>query len=329
MGVLTEFAAVVALPLAITAHQNVFGTSEPPIFSDLNSPGKSVMRFTGAAVIFIVGVAFVLVAFGPYLSTACGPKDEQKAVPKTTKESEPSAASGCEKEIRDKAIREALAKPIDFDFVDTPLEEVAKFIGEKAKVNVVLAVRKLEEIALTPETPVTKELQGVSLRAALRVLLTDLELTYVIRDECLIITTFDDANSQLTLRIYDCRDILAMRNPLMGQSRESANLDTDKLQNPATPASTGDATPDRSPPLGRATSARLYGSLRVDQLSGVILSNIGPDSWENAGGPGSIQEYEGLFVISTTPEVHEQVERLLNLFHCAGGLKQPKIKVYE
>lgn len=288
------------------------------------------MRFTGAAVIFIVGAAFVLVAFGPYLSTACGPKDEQKAASKPTKEAEPSAARGCEKEISDKAIHDALAKPIDLEFSDTPLKEVAKVIAEKAKINVLLATKKLEDAAIDLDTPVTTSLRGISLRSALKLLLSDLGLTYVIRDECLLISTPEDASSQLVICIYDCREILAMRNPVTEDVRELVAPTTTTPPKPSPkPASLGDDLTIPESPPGQVSSSRRTGKDRVEKLLELIVSNVRTDSWDNVGGPGSIQEYEGLFVISTTPEVHEQVEHLLNLLHCAGGLKQPKIKVYE
>ena len=37
VGALTQFRGVVALPLAITAYQRVFGTSEPPFFSSISA----------------------------------------------------------------------------------------------------------------------------------------------------------------------------------------------------------------------------------------------------------------------------------------------------
>jgi hypothetical protein len=78
-------------------------------------------------------------------------------------------------------IFEALDKPADFDFLDTPLKEVADFISENYKINVVLAKSTLDEAAISLDTPVTSDLRGISLRSALRIMLGDLKLTYVIR----------------------------------------------------------------------------------------------------------------------------------------------------
>src|SRR5205823_11644901 len=67
---------------------------------------------------------------------------------------------------------------------------------------------KLEEASVSPDTPVTKTLRGVTLRSALRLILKDLELTYVIRDEVLQITTPEDAESQLITKVYPVGDLV-------------------------------------------------------------------------------------------------------------------------
>src|SRR4051812_13274383 len=59
----------------------------------------------------------------------------------------------------------------------------------------------------------TLTLRGVTLRSMLRLMLKEQELTYVVRDEVLQITTPEDAESQLLIRVYDCRDLLAMAAP--------------------------------------------------------------------------------------------------------------------
>ena len=48
------------------------------------------------------------------------------------------------------------------------------------------------------DTPVTKNLKGITLRSALRLMLRELSLTYIIKDEVLLITTPEEAESQLS-----------------------------------------------------------------------------------------------------------------------------------
>ncbi|MBI1901280.1 MAG: hypothetical protein HYS13_09235 [Planctomycetia bacterium] len=60
------------------------------------------------------------------------------------------------------------------------------------------------------------------------------------------------------------------------------------------------------------------------RLIETITTTVAPSSWEDAGGPGSIKEYEKslCLVVSNTEDVHEQVESLLATLqssHAAGG----------
>src|SRR5262249_29642196 len=109
-----------------------------------------------------------------------------------------------------KRIDNELDKTTDIDFIETPLKDVVDYLKEKHVIPIVLKTKKLEEASVSPDTPVTKQLRAISLRSALNLILEDLELTYIVKDEVLQITTPADAQSATEIRIYDCRDILAM-----------------------------------------------------------------------------------------------------------------------
>ena len=49
-----------------------------------------------------------------------------------------------------------------------------------------------------------------------------------------------------------------------------------------------------------------------------------PDSWDDVGGPGAIDAYNGLFVVSQTAKVHEQVEHVFDMLRKAAGLEAVK-----
>lgn len=55
------------------------------------------------------------------------------------------------------------------------------------------------------DTPVTKNLRGVNLDAALHFLLGPMDLVALIEDESLLITTQEQAGRCVSLRVYDCR----------------------------------------------------------------------------------------------------------------------------
>jgi len=55
-------------------------------------------------------------------------------------------------------------------------------------------------------------LSGITLRSALKILLQDLQLTYVIEDEVMKITTVDLANERLSTRVYPVGDLVVELN---------------------------------------------------------------------------------------------------------------------
>src|SRR4029078_11048296 len=101
-----------------------------------------------------------------------------------------------------------LSKETNVDFVEQPLKDAMMYLGDLHKIPIVLSQKKLEEASVSLDTPVTKTLRGVTLRSALRLILKDLELTYVIRDEVLQITTPEDAESQLITKVYPVGDLV-------------------------------------------------------------------------------------------------------------------------
>ncbi|MDA0590319.1 MAG: hypothetical protein O3C17_20145, partial [Planctomycetota bacterium] len=55
-------------------------------------------------------------------------------------------------------------------------------------------------------------LSGITLRSGLKILLKDLNLTYVIEDEVMKITTVDLANERLSTRVYPVGDLVVQLN---------------------------------------------------------------------------------------------------------------------
>jgi len=53
---------------------------------------------------------------------------------------------------------------------------------------------------------------GISLRAALRLILRDLDLTYIIQDEVLLITTPEEAECRMTTMLYPVDALLPKKD---------------------------------------------------------------------------------------------------------------------
>jgi hypothetical protein len=109
-----------------------------------------------------------------------------------------------------KRIEEALRGPLKsngLDFVDVPLEEVVSTLQEDYGIPIQIDVPALEEMGIGPDEGVTANIHNVSLRSALRLILKRNQLVYIVQDEVLLITTPEQAESQLVTCVYDLRGV--------------------------------------------------------------------------------------------------------------------------
>src|SRR5207248_6498552 len=58
------------------------------------------------------------------------------------------------------------------------------------------------------DTPITKVLKGVTLKSALKLILHDLGLAYIVRDEVLLITSKEEADTYLVTKVYPVGDLV-------------------------------------------------------------------------------------------------------------------------
>lgn len=173
-------------------------------------------------------------------------------------------------------IEEALTQRSSFTFSEEPLKDAIDAIKQKTGLPIFLATKKLEEAAIDLDTPVTISMHDVSLESFFRNFLEERDLTILIRDEALVITTKDDARSHLITRTYPVLDLVDLTVTSNNGSR---------------------------------TTVADY-----DSLIEVITTTLDLDSWDDVGGPGSIAEFPnaGALVISQTRENHLDVATLLS-----------------
>ena len=111
-----------------------------------------------------------------------------------------SGRKTCEKETR---IKEALDDDTEVEYDGAELKEVMQDLKDKHGIEIVIDTGKIEDF-----TPITMSLKGVSLRSALKLMLKEADATYVIRDEVLLITTDEEANKELTTKVYPVADLV-------------------------------------------------------------------------------------------------------------------------
>jgi len=178
----------------------------------------------------------------------------------------------------------ALEKPTSLEFVDLSLEKCIEFLKEYHKINIWLDLQTLTKLGVALDQPITLKLAGVTLRSVLKLLLEPVQLTYVIDDDVMKITTSAEANEKLLTRTYPVHDLYY--GPVIAEDQ---------------PADEKDA-------LRRAASEPRPGDLET-----AIVRTIDPASWDDKNGPGSMTYVReaGSLVIRQRPSVHEQILQLL------------------
>jgi hypothetical protein len=103
-------------------------------------------------------------------------------------------------------------KDTGLDFTETPLEQVVNSLHDEYGIPILLDLASLKGAGLNPEVPITVNLHNISLGSALRLMLHQHQLAYVIRDDVLLITTPEDAERHLVTCVYDIRDLVTGEN---------------------------------------------------------------------------------------------------------------------
>ena len=102
----------------------------------------------------------------------------------------------------ERRIHAALDDATTVTFIELPLQDAMQNLSTIHDIPIVIDRRALEEIGLSPDLTVNIDLKKVSLRSLLRLMLREFDLTYLIKDEVMQITTFEAAEQNLVLEMY-------------------------------------------------------------------------------------------------------------------------------
>ena len=176
------------------------------------------------------------------------------------------------------AIEQALNVKCSCDFDKTPLSEVVAFLARQRKINFIIDRRALDEIGIDPiETSVTLKVSDIPFRSLLSLALERHDLAWTIRHEVLIVTSEEVAEANLGMKVYDVYD-LVVENPYSDEGET--------------------------------------GEIDFDPLIETITTTIQPESWDEAGGPASVDGFANrsimALVVSQTPQVHQEISALLD-----------------
>lgn len=181
----------------------------------------------------------------------------------------------------------ALEEPTELDFTEQPLSEVIDYLKARHEIEIQLDSKALEEGTSNSETPITRSIKGITLRSALKLLLSELDLTYVIRNEVLMITTKEEADNMLSTRVYPVADLVVPIQSLsMGGRGGMFNVPAEKKRGFRTVAVKDDLKMTKPGAKKPAAAAKRTGEgKRADAGNGDPVDNGGPaNDGANAGG---------------------------------------------
>ncbi|PQO45003.1 nucleoporin [Blastopirellula marina] len=184
----------------------------------------------------------------------------------------------------------------------TPLEELVQSISQRTGVRFWIDRRAMEDVGLSPDVELTNNWRNVTAAVVLHDVFSQLELTGQYRDDIYVITTPEEAESELKLKLYPVRDFLAGENWATG----------------ADPFANGG---------GQPLKAERHYVADFDSLINTITTVIEPESWEDLGGPGAIQPYHvsDVLIVAQTDEIHKKLDDLLREIRAGrfSGITEP------
>jgi hypothetical protein len=207
------------------------------------------------------------------------------------------------------------------DFIDTPLRDVLEFLSDTVKVDILPS--RSAQIELDKAINLRLKHKPVSVRTALELVLEQLEnpTSYTIRDGIVFIT---EQGQAYEMQVYNCRDLLesaAKRAPLAANASKPLVVAVTATgpQTAPGPEQTGDT------PVKCAADA--HGGLTAptvspaESLIRVITATVDANSWTSVGGPGSIEEFNGLLVVKQSQQAHRDVRKLLDMLRTTESSK--------
>jgi hypothetical protein len=119
----------------------------------------------------------------------------------------------------------ALNTPLkDIDFDKMRFNDVLQYLQDKTGVNIMVTKPIMEEVGISYETPVTLKTSNITLRSVLKKVLGDLNLTYIVKNAEIQVTTPERAKQTYTTRAYYVGDLAGLGDQRLGPILQQAQM---------------------------------------------------------------------------------------------------------
>lgn len=109
--------------------------------------------------------------------------------------------------LAEEKVYKSLSDTTEVEFVDVPVSEALAFLADRHGSPIKLDGRALKELEITRDAPVTLNVKGITLRSALRLLLNDLNLEFIVQNEVILVTSASRLNQFKEVRIYNVSEL--------------------------------------------------------------------------------------------------------------------------
>ncbi len=233
--------------------------------------------------------------------------------PKDWKERTKGRTTAIQLTAKEKAILQALNTTLPVNFKNSKLQDVLEYIQTYTGQTILLDKETLKDVEASYDSPVTLNARGVTVRTALRKILADLGMTYVVKDETIQAVSAQRAKETMVARRYYVGDLLAGMGALGSLPGGQGGLPNAGV---APNFFGGPFPPVVNPQVQAWLNLQALQNMQnvqhqqsvqvVEQLKELIQSSVDPQSWRANGGNGSITFHAPSmsFVIMQSAEVH-------------------------
>jgi hypothetical protein len=110
-------------------------------------------------------------------------------------------------------IDELLESPNDFYFKETPLRKVVEVLSQKLRIPVEIDAKALAEMEIKDDVLVTKRTPRLRTRVAVDLLVEDIRMTFALRNEVLLLTSYSSYWTDGTTHYFEITDLVRASDP--------------------------------------------------------------------------------------------------------------------
>lgn len=254
-----------------------------------------------------VGIWLVVLTAGAIGSAA----EPTKAAAKEVKP--PIAGTLVTDDAQNAELRARLAKRMDIEFLETPLNQVVDFIRQTAAVQIHMKTRALEELGIGQDTPISLNLKDISVATVLELVLDDLGLDFAVDRGLVIISTPDDLQAKMVVRAYRLQSLLP--DLALEQSDREAGRLAGIIAAQIAPETWGAVEVGLFPPsVGGAAPGMGGGTMgRSEPLP--LRSGLtgGVPGIVQLGGSGAISIFDRVLIIRNSIKVQDEIDQFLRI----------------